>query len=104
MSIEENIRAEQERIAADPSHGDELRAQAIAAIYGGLGSDAWNKYMDNFGKTPAELARLKSRAGDECHPYIPQARCYLVANAMCLPGTDTNMLDGIEGFLDKTLS
>jgi hypothetical protein len=104
MSIEENITAVQERIDRDSSFGDDLRAQAIAAIYGGLTSDAWKRYMSNFARTPEELARLTSREGDGCHPYIPQARCYLVANATCLPGTNRDMLGGIEGFLDKTLS
>lgn len=104
MTIEDKIRAVQAEIAASPSRGDELRIQAISAIYGGLTSDAWASYMQNFADTPEQLARLTTRSGDDLHPYIPQARCYLVANATCLPGTDTRMLEGIEGFLDKTLS
>ncbi|HKP71461.1 MAG TPA: hypothetical protein VJT82_00895 [Pyrinomonadaceae bacterium] len=102
MSIEDQIRAVQAEVRRNPDRGDELREQAIAAIYGGLGSVAWNDYMRNFNfaGTPAQLARLTTRDEDHCHPYIAQARAYLVANPTCLPGTDLRMLDGITGFLD----
>ena len=102
MTIEDQIRAVQAEVRANPSRGDELREQAIAAIYAGLNSEEWQTYMRkyNFAGTPAQLARLTTRADDHCHPYIAQARCYLVANATCLPGTDTRMLNGIDGFLD----
>lgn len=102
LSIEAQIRKVQSKVKEKPGLGDDLREQAIAAIYGGLGSDAWNDYMNNFNfaGTPAQLARLTTRDEDGCHPYIAQARVYLVANAMCLPGTDTRMLDGVTGFLD----
>lgn len=102
MSIEDQIRAVQAKVRRDPKCGDALRKQAIAAIYGGLGSTAWHEYMSNFNfaGTPAQLARLTTRDDDHCHPYIEQARAYLVANSTCLPGTDLRMLDGISGFLD----
>jgi hypothetical protein len=100
MTIEDKIRAVQAEVQANPDRGDELRRLAIDAIYKGLGSTEWETYMRNFANTPAQLARLTTQADDLCHPYIRQARCYLVANATCLPGTDTQMLDGINGFLD----
>lgn len=100
MTIEDNIRAVQAEVQQNPDRGDDLRKLAIDAIYGGLGSPKWEEYMRNFAATPAQLARLTTRDDDGCHPYIKQARCYLVANATCLPGTDTQMLNGIDGFLD----
>jgi hypothetical protein len=105
MSIEERIRVVQAEIKQDPTgkKGDIIRNQAIAAIYSGLGSQEWHTYMENFATTPAELARLTTRDGDACHPYIPLARAYLVANSVCLPGSTDNLLQGIEGFIDKTL-
>jgi hypothetical protein len=105
MAIEDNIRAVQAEVQQDQTgkKGDNLRNLAIAAIYSGIGSPEWNTYMDNFANTPTELARLRTRDGDGCHPYIPLARAYLVANAVCLPGTTGRLLDGIEGIIDKTL-
>lgn len=105
MAIEDNIRAKQAAIKQDKTGklGDAIRNQAISAIYSGMDSPEWKTYMQNFANTPEELARLTSRDGDGCHPYIPLARAYLVANAVCLPGTTDNLLQGIEGILDKTL-
>ncbi len=102
LSIEDQIREIQGRVKENPDLGDELREQAIDAFYEGFGSKKWITYMKNFNfaGTPAQLARLTTRDEDHCHPYIAQARVYLVANAMCLPGTDTKMLDGVTGFLD----
>jgi hypothetical protein len=105
MAIEDNIRAIQTEILQDTSgkKGDTLRNQAVAAIYSGMGSPEWEAYMQNYAKTPEELARLTTRSGDGAHPYIPLARAYLIANATCLPGTTGLLLQGIEGFIDKTL-
>lgn len=99
-SIEDRIRYLQAEIKKNPNCGDELRKQAIDAIYGGLGSKAWEDYMSNFAGSPEQLARLTTRDEDHCHPYIPQARAYLIANSTCLPGTDLKMLEGVTGFLD----
>lgn len=101
-TIQERITEIQAEIAADATRGDQLRTLAIQAMYAGIESEAWKTYMHEFASTPEQLARLTTRAGDEL-PYVRQARCYLIANAMCLPGTDTTLMDGIEGVLDKTL-
>lgn len=101
-TIKETLLQLQAEIEAHPDKGDDLRKQAILAMYGGIDSDAWKQYMSNFATTPEQLARLTTFSGDAL-PYVRQARCYLVANAMCLPGTDSKMLDGIEDLLDKTL-
>lgn len=111
MAIEDKLRAKQQEVLQDQTgkKGDTLRNQAIAAIYSGMLSPdgtlspEWKAYMEQFANTPAELARLTSRDGDGCHPYIPLARAYMVANAVCLPGTTNNFLQGIEGIIDKTL-
>jgi hypothetical protein len=103
MSIEKNIKDIQKAVEGDPKKGNKLKQLAVKAIYAGFGTDAWNEYMQQFAHTPQELARLTTRASDHCSVYIEPARAYLVGNATCLPGSRQNLLQGIEGFLDKTL-
>ncbi|MGB8510756.1 MAG: hypothetical protein WCD76_20460 [Pyrinomonadaceae bacterium] len=101
-TIKDRVLEIQAEVKKDPGKGDELRKQAILAMYKGMESDAWKEYMGNFATTPEQLTRLTTLTGDHL-PYVRQARCYLIANAMCLPGTDNGMLDGIDEVLDKTL-
>jgi hypothetical protein len=104
MSIQENILAVMDQVQKDPTGkvGEDLRTQAISAIYSGVGSGDWNAYMNNFAKTPQELARLMAQNAD-CDPYIRQARAYLVANGTCGAGTTRTLLFSVENILDKTL-
>lgn len=103
MSIKDNIAAVQAQAKADADEANRIKADAIEAIYKGFGSAEWNMYMHRFAKSPAQLARLTTRDTDGCHPYIPQARAYLVANAVCFPGTTDGLPQGIEDYLDRTL-
>jgi hypothetical protein len=103
MSIEQNIRDIQKAIQDDPKKGNALKADAVKAIYAGFGSKDWIDFMRQFAKTPEELKRLTTRDSDGCSKYIAPARAYLLGNSTCLPGSRQNLLQGIEGFLDKTL-
>jgi hypothetical protein len=102
MTIQRMIEQIQDRIKNEPGFGDELRTLAIKAMYGGIQSDDWKAYMGFFASSPPQLMRLTTFDGDQ-FPYVRQARCYLVANAMCLPGTDTTLQNGIGDILDVTL-
>ena|ERR1041385_2934978 len=103
MSIGDNIKEVKAIAQSDQQEANRIKADAIAAIYKGFGSPEWNIYMHRFAKTPAELARLTTTATDDCHPYIAQSRAYLVANAVCFPGTTDSFEQGIEDYLDRTL-
>jgi hypothetical protein len=101
--IKDKIIDLQAAVKDNPAKGDDLRTQAIRAMYGGIKSEDWKTYMGNFAETKSQLDRLTTLEGDNL-PYVRQARCYLIANAMCLPGTDGGFLEGIEDVLDKTLA
>lgn len=109
MTIRENIiRVQQRFLNGDTALADRLRAQALAAIYAGIGTPEWETFMRNFA-TPGneiELARLTTRrVEDETgnKRYVGLARAYLVANITCTTGTADNLLQGIEDILDRTL-
>jgi len=106
MAISDNILAVQTRIENDADFAADLRQQAIDALYVGLGTEQWNKYMNNFVDTPAtaatptQLARLTTTAGDDQIAYQKEARAYLLGNAVCVPGTRTGLAQGIGLLLD----
>lgn len=101
-NIEEKIVVMQEEIAANPPNGGEvsqrIKQGAISAILGGAAD--WIAYMNNFAKTPEELAKLIPTDGTEDHPEKREARAYLVANAVCAPGTATGLIDNVFDRLD----
>ena len=76
----------------------EIKALAIAAI---LGEKAdFIAYMKLFAKTPNELARLIPTDGTENDDTKREARAYLVSNAICAPGTTTQLLENVTNRLD----
>jgi hypothetical protein len=103
-TIEEKIREIQAEIGSgDPKGlGPKLQKAAVKAVYSGIGGDDWKKFMRFFASTEKQLLRLTTRDLD-CHDYTEQARAYLVVNSTCLPGTDDNMMQGIDDYLDRTL-
>jgi hypothetical protein len=107
MSIQDNIIAVQDKIKKDPNEGVRLKGLAVAAILGGmpggLASEGWITYMNEFTNgDPKKLARLTTENTD-CSPYTKPARAYLVGNGICLPATESNLLGGINDYLDVTL-
>ncbi len=108
MSIAKNIKSKILEQQNDPTGQitSELQEQSIAAIIGGLGSDAWKTYMKNFvdADSPDQLARLMGEdlaAGD---PYMRKEIAYLVANAACGSITRTKLDQNLnDGLLDQGL-
>jgi hypothetical protein len=108
MSIQENVlevmdEIERERAEFQPTGtvgpiATDLKAKAIAAIMGG--ATHWIAYMNLFSKGPAELARLIPTDGTENNPDKREARAYLVANAVCAPGTTTRLIETVFDRLD----
>ena len=107
MSIKDNILAVQTKIENDPKFARDFRRQAINALYAGMGKPEWETYMRNFvddpptAETPAQLMRLTSTAADLSTSYLKEARAYALANAICIPGTRTGLLQGITDLLDQ---
>jgi hypothetical protein len=106
MTIRANIQARivqmQAEVEANPNEIGEVSKKvkegAINAIMGGAAD--WVSYMSLFANTPAELARLVPSDGTQDDPNMREARAYLVANAICAPGTTTGLLDNVFDRLD----
>lgn len=108
MSISENIKDKILEQENDPTGQltDELQEQSIAAILGGLGSDAWKTYMNNFADAdrPEQLARLMGEGSAAGDPYMRKEIAYLVANAACGSITRTKLDQNLnDGLLDQGL-
>jgi hypothetical protein len=101
MSIEANIMEVKQKII-DEGQGSataiRLRRKALDAILGG--SAAWVGYMQEFAKTPDELARLVPTDGSHSDQAMNDARAYLVAKAPCGTDTVTTFEKTITGALD----
>lgn len=76
----------------------QLKDLAIAAILGE--KEDFIAYMKLFAKTPDELARLIPTDGTDNDEKKREARAYLVSNAICAPGTTTQLLENVFGRLD----
>lgn len=61
MNIVKNITDVRDDITAGRTSGVEVANEAVQAISDGLGSDAWEKLMNRYAKTPQELDRLCGR-------------------------------------------
>ncbi len=108
MSIAKNIKQKIEEQQNDTSGRvtSELREQSLAAILGGIESDAWEIYMKNFvdADNPKQLARLMGEDETAGDPYMRKEIAYLVANASCGSITRTKLDQGLtEGLLDEGL-
>jgi hypothetical protein len=108
MTILENINKKIAEAVADKTGqvSDQLQDEAIAAILGGLDSDAWTTYMKNFvdADRPEQLLRLRAKDSAGNDPYMRKAIAYLVANATCGIFTRLRLVERLEdGFLDSGL-
>lgn len=103
-NIEEKIVEMQQEIEEFAPQGKlgptskKVKEGSIAAILGGAAD--WISYMSLFAKTPEELAKLIPTDGTQDDPDKREARAYLVANAVCTPGTATGLLDNVFDRLD----
>ena len=75
-----------------------LRRKALDAILGG--SIEWVAYMQEFAKSPEELARLIPTDGSHKDQAMNDARAYLVAKSPCGTDTVTTFEKTITGVLD----
>ena len=76
-----------------------LRRKALDAINGG--SVHWVLYMEEFAKTPDELARLIPTDGSHTDQGMNDARAYLVAKSPCGTDTVTGFENTISAVLDQ---
>ncbi len=101
----------------DPAHGipeDHGPAErtgdlAIAAIIGGIDSQAWADYMNQFGELipfqTGQLERLLATDGTRRNPDLDEKRAYLVANGSCgMTSPDTGNLDFEVETIDAELA
>jgi hypothetical protein len=96
-----------QRLTSDESAlGVALNIAAVAAVTGGINSDAWKSYMAIFADNSEQLERLTVQKPNEAL-YLPQLRAYMVSNAICDVSTNafTNnrvneRIDGLTGTND----
>jgi hypothetical protein len=106
MTIRANIEARKAQMLKEVqdsgTNGGEfsklIKERAINAIMGGAAD--WVAYMSLFAQTPDELARLIPTDGTDADADKREARAYLVANAICAPGTATGLVENVFNRLD----
>ena len=107
-SIVEMVIKKVDRIIKDPSEAGQNATLAIAAINGGIRSDAWRNYMMQFVEQnppghavdPAQLERLMGTDNTLGDPEMDKRRAYIVANAVCAATTPQTTGFGIDGIDD----
>lgn len=83
--------------------GGAIGKLAVAAITGGIKSDEWKTYMSLFADNAAQLTLLTvPKDGEES--YLPQARAYIVSNAVCAASTDTFTVARVDTQLANALA
>jgi hypothetical protein len=94
------------RMLGDPDEAIENGHLAIAAINGGIQSEAWRLYMEQFiyrdeagALDPQQLGRLLATDGTLGVFEQDRHRAYMVGNAICTaasPGNGGNFVFGVE--------
>jgi hypothetical protein len=82
--------------------GLRLKQAAIAALMGGIESDAWKSYMSLFANNQEQLNRLTVKAEDEDWT-VTESRAYIVANAICGADSTTQTSLKVQGVIDADL-
>jgi hypothetical protein len=115
MSILDNIREKKRKIILESNGGvdpdqpgtlpsmtaEKLKNLGLKAISGGTAE--WVLYMQEFAKTPEELARLIPTDGSQDQPDMNDARAYLIANGPCGVDTVTRLDVNVTEILDQPL-
>lgn len=83
--------------------GRKLSNAAVMAITRGIKSEEWKKYMSLFADNAAQLERLTVEKPDD-EDYLPLLRAYIVSNAVCDIGTNTNTANRVDNRIDQDLS
>jgi hypothetical protein len=110
IKIIEKVIAKRDAMMQDASLCGQNATLAIAALNGGIQSDAWRSYMMQFVEQdppgtpvePAQLQRLLATDGTLGDPTLDMRRAYLVGNAICGAGTPDDFDYGVNS-IDQTL-
>jgi hypothetical protein len=54
------------KVLSDPEFAEQLKADGLAAVQAGAGSDEWEKYFDHFAATPGALAGMGASDSASC--------------------------------------
>ncbi|HEX8355642.1 MAG TPA: hypothetical protein VF611_22235 [Pyrinomonadaceae bacterium] len=105
MEIKKRLLLVQAAVAVDKAKGSgdlgrRVGDAAERALREGMQSDAWKEYMSLFADSAEQLKRLTTDELDGNNDYLPRARAYIVANAICAPGTDAATMKGLVGLGD----
>lgn len=83
--------------------GGKLKRQAIKAMMGGIGSDDWRAYMSLFADNIDQLNRLTvPQQGEDA--WLPEARAYMVANAICGADSTTRTSLRVDDDIDDNVA
>jgi hypothetical protein len=110
MSIRKNIEEIQAKIKEEMDYtgqsltAAEIQRQAVAAIFGGAGSEAFASYMRFFAKNSYELARLTGPDTEFNNSAGYTALAYLIANGVHAVTEPSKLLTGVGDTLDYALS
>lgn len=82
--------------------GLRLKQAAIKAMMAGIGKKDWNEYMSLFADNSQQLNRLTVPVENE-DPWLPEARAYIVANAICGADSTTQTFLRVDALIDDDL-
>lgn len=90
----------QEKANGGGPKGELIGLAAEKAMRDGINSEAWKDYMALFADSADQMARLTTDTLDGTNTWLPRARAYIIANAVCTPDTDAATIKGISGLGD----
>ena len=108
MTILENLQKVHAAVVLDTFHGApeklgfRIMELAVAALEGGINSEAWRKYMSLFADNDVQLQRLCGTDGNAAG-YQKQFRAYIVTNAVCDASTDTKTGGRVDERIDENI-
>jgi hypothetical protein len=70
------------RVLNEPHFAAQIKRDAVEAISGGAGSEAWKKYFEHFASTPGELAGL---GVDDATSCTCNSNTYLTLSSLVTP-------------------
>jgi len=82
--------------------GEKIGVLAVDAITNGIKSAEWKSYMSLFADNAEQLNLLTVETPGE-DGWLPQARAYIVSNAVCAAGTNTYTGARVDGRIGNGL-
>src|SRR5437868_8455325 len=88
-SIMDKLKDVEKKSQQDAGFATTFSDLAVAAIIGGVTSQAWKDYMEKIvgPHAPKQLARLTLQDSASGDPYVRRSAIYIVSNSVCGPGT-----------------